>query len=105
MLHCSAAPGSALPVRCTTKAACSASASGRRRSLEAGREALEKLPDLPEWPTRPRRGGGDDREVRRAAMAGSASATTQWCVLVGEMILAGLHASEAVCRQVVAGSR
>lgn len=45
------------------------------------------------------------REVRRAAMAGSASATTQWCVLVGEMILAGLHASEAVCRQVVAGSR
>ncbi|WP_438359507.1 hypothetical protein [Corynebacterium sphenisci] len=37
-----------------------------RRSLEAGREALEKLPDLPEWPTRGRRGGGAEREVRRA---------------------------------------
>lgn len=43
--------------------------------------------------------------LRREAMAGSADATAQWCVAVGEMILAGLHAGQEVCRQVVAGSR
>lgn len=46
-----------------------------------------------------------DRDIRREAIAGSQSATAQWCVVVGEMILAGLHAGEAVCRQVVAGAR